>query len=149
MKITSLKNIFKELPQLHLAFLRVQNVDPTNRLSESQHLLQEQEKFMQMMFHKDSKKYHELVSTWTMAMEDTKGKAKHYATSLEKMMKKVLAKKTLTTHNVVENLIHFMALKYLVPIGFDDYDKIRNTLTFTLSKKKELVYTDKKGVIGM
>ncbi len=154
MKIAILPTVFSGFhPRLCFAFLRVGDASSQKMVEESRHLLQEQERFIRLMFHEDSQKYEELISNWTTAMEDLKGKAKHYQTSLEKLMKNVLAKKTVATTNVIQNLIYFISLKHFIPVGVDDYDKIKGKITFLLSagrsgRKRELYYKDSQGILG-
>ncbi|MBS3116254.1 hypothetical protein J4421_01530 [Candidatus Woesearchaeota archaeon] len=159
MKIIIAKEVFEKFhPQFAIAFLQVNSFDPQSKLEESCHLLQEQERLVQLLFHKNTKKYHELISNWRVVVEGLKGK--HYSTSLEKIMRTVLSKRTLATKNSLQNLVYYIALKYFVPVGIDDSKSIDHDLTFSIAtgvekggsfrklKKGELYYKDKKGIIA-
>jgi DNA/RNA-binding domain of Phe-tRNA-synthetase-like protein len=160
MKITVKKKVFKKFSNLKIAFLSVQNIDNNKKLKESIHLLNEVEHLIHLTFNKDTIKNHNLISPWAVAQEEFGKKAKHYHTSVERLLKKVLAKKSIATKNVLTNLMRYIALKHIIPFGIDNHDKIHGNLTFDLSsgkekvsilkklKKNALYYQDEKNVLG-
>jgi DNA/RNA-binding domain of Phe-tRNA-synthetase-like protein len=160
MKITIKKGVFKKYSKLKIAFIFVEGIDNSMKLKESRHLLEETEQLIGFTFNKDTAKTHLLISPWKTAQEEFGKEAKHYQTSVERLIKKVVKGKSTTTGNVVGNLSRYLALKHIVPFGVDNFDKIKGDLTFDLAtgrekvgvlrnlKKGALYYKDEKSILG-
>ncbi|MBU0470005.1 MAG: hypothetical protein KKA62_02305 [Nanoarchaeota archaeon] len=160
MKITVDKKVFREYPNLKIAFVLVKKINNKSKVKDSVELLSEIEKFTQLTFNKDTIKTHGLISPWRTAQEEFGKKAKHYHTSIEKLMQKVIAKKKISGKDAVTNLARYLALKHIIPYGIDDYDKLKGELSFKVAEKKEkltflkkleqgdLYYRDSKSVLG-
>lgn len=161
MRITIKKNVFRKFhPKFKVSFILAQNIDNKKRLEESHKLLQKVEKMVLLLFQRDTVKTHHLISPWATAQQEFGPKAKHYQTSLEKLLNKVIKKKKIKTSSVLINLVNYLSLKHLVPITVDDFDKIQKNLEFNLStgkerisvlkklKKNALFYRDGKHVLG-
>ena len=160
MKIKIKKEVFKKFPDIKIAFILTENVDNKKKLKESIHLLQEMEQLIRLTFNKETIKNHYLIAPWAVAQQEFGKNAKHHHTSVERLLKNVLAQKSITTKDVITNLLRYLALKHIVPLGVDDYQKINGDLTFSLSSGKEkvdalrnikkgaLYYKDKKNVLG-
>ena len=101
-----------------------------------------------------------MISPWNTIQQEFGPEAKHYQTSVEKLLKKVIKKKKTKSNFTIINLINYLSIKHLIPIAIDDYDKIQKELMFALSKGKEkvkflrklkpniLYYSDASGVLG-
>lgn len=160
MKITAKKSVFKRYSKLKIAFVLVEDIDNLTKLEESKRLLRETEQLIKFTFNKDTAKTHLLISPWKTAQEEFGDKAKHYHTSVEKLIKTVLNDKTNPSKTVVDNLVKYLALKHIIPFGIDDYDKIKGNLLFDLASGKEkvgilrnlkkgtLYYKDDKNILG-
>ncbi len=155
------KEVFNQFnSKLKLGLIKVSDFNNNSKLKESIHLLREIEQMTRMTFNKKSVKDHNLISPWRVAQEKFGKKAQHYHTSVERLLKVVLRKKTVATKDVLTNLVRYLSLKHLVPYGLDDYSKINGDITFSLAtgkervgplrtvKKNALYYKDKKNVLG-
>ncbi len=155
------KEVFSNFnSKLKIAVIKADNLDNHLKLEESVHLLREVEQMTQMTFHKTKVKDHSLIEPWRVAQEEFGKKARHYHTSVEQLLRTVLAQKSVATKDVLTNLTHYLSLKYVVPFGLDDANKITGDLTFSLStgkervgtlknvKKGELYYADDKNILG-
>jgi DNA/RNA-binding domain of Phe-tRNA-synthetase-like protein len=160
MKITVKKSVFKKYSKLKIAFVFVECIDNSMKLEESKHLLKETEQLIGFTFNKDTAETHLLISPWKTAQEEFGKEAKHYQTSVERLINKVIKGKTTATGNVVGNLSKYLALKHIVPFGVDNFDKIKGDLIFDLAsgrekvgvlrnlKKGALYYKDDKSILG-
>ena len=160
MKITVKKSVFKKFKSLKIAFILVENIDNGKKLNESKHLLHDVQELIKLTFNKETIKNHDLISPWKVAQEEFGKKAKHYHTSVEKLLKKILSGKRIMGRDVLTNLLRYIALKHIVPFGVDNYSKINGDLTFALSsgrekvgalrelKKNVLYYRDEKSILG-
>jgi len=159
MKVTIAKKVFRKFPKLRVAVLLVDNLDNSSRVKEAQNLLKEVSELIQLSFNKDTIKTHHLIAPWAVAQEEFGRKAKHYHTSVERLIKKVLKKRSLKAGDTLTNLLRFVSLKHIIPSGIDDANKVRRKLTFSISTGKEkvgirnvlpgtLFYRDDKQVLG-
>ena len=161
MKITIQPKVFENFnPQLKIAFLAVRHFDNSKKLADSRHLLREMEQMVRLTFNKESLKSHHLISPWAAAKQEFGKEARHYQTSLERRLHRVLKRKSLAAADVLTNLVHYLSLKHLVPMGMDDAEKITGNLTFALAQGTEKVglfsrlksgafyYRDDKEILG-
>ncbi|PIN76735.1 hypothetical protein COV17_01365 [Candidatus Woesearchaeota archaeon CG10_big_fil_rev_8_21_14_0_10_36_11] len=161
MKISLTKDIFTAFnPKFALVCILVKKMDNKQKIEESKHLLAEAENLVHFTFHKETIKNHHMISPWAVAQEEFGKSAMHYHTSVEKLLKKVLRTKSVATKNVLENVLSYIALKHIVPFGFDDLDKFIGDITFSVAtgkekkgvlrllQKGELYYRDEKAVLG-
>lgn len=151
MKIQVNKEVFKKLgSKLKIIILLVEKMDNHNKVKESKHLLKEVEQLVSLTFNKDTLKTHHLISPWVVAQEEFGKKAKHYQTSVERLLKIVLKRKSVSTRNCLTNLLRYVSLKHIIPLGVDDLHKLEGNLTFDVSKggeKKDVLRNLKAGAI--
>ena len=161
MKISITKDVFKSFnPKLSVPILIASDIDNKSKLQESRHLLQEMEEIIRLTFNNTTIKNHNLISPWRVAQEKYGAKARHYHTSVERLYKKVISGRTVASKDVLTNIMKYIALKHIIPLGVDDFEKIEGDVTFTLSKGTEkvnfvqkikkgaLFYRDRKKVLG-
>lgn len=162
MNITVKKEVFSKLhPHLKIAVLAVKSFKNIQKMEESKHLLQEAEQMIRLSFNKDSIKTHQLISPWAVAQQEFGKEAKHYHTSVERLLKKVLKNKKVAVDNTLTNIINYLSLKHIIPMSVDDLSKINGDLTFGVATGKEnvsllkklragaLYYHDNKNLLGM
>ncbi|MEK6968996.1 MAG: hypothetical protein AABW48_01060 [Nanoarchaeota archaeon] len=137
MDIRIKKEVFHRYPNLKIAFIAVTDIDNRTKLKESKHLLNEAEKLVRLTFNKETVKSHHLISPWAVARQEFGRKAKHYQTSVEKLLEKVLSGKSVAAKDTLTNLIHYLALKNIVPFAIDDLKKINKEFTFSIATGKE------------
>lgn len=154
MRITIQPEVFQKLhPQFKVVVVLAKGIDNKSKAKEAHHLLKEVEKVVLMTFNKDTFKSHYLVAPWTVAQEEFGKKAKHYHTSVEQLLKKVLHHQNIEAKDTVTALLRYLALKHIIPFGADDPSKIKGGMTFAIStgkkvKKGELYYHDDKNILG-
>ena len=151
MKISIAPDVFVKFPQLKVGLLVASNVDNKSKLARSTHLLHDAQRMVQLTFNKDSVRSHYLISPWTAAQQEFGKKAIHYHTCVERLLDDTLEKKPVAEKDVGTNLMRYLSLKYVVPLGVDDARKIQGDISFHISKigsEKELVYADQKSVLG-
>ncbi|MBI2668883.1 hypothetical protein HYX14_03500 [Candidatus Woesearchaeota archaeon] len=156
MNITISQDVFERFhPDLKIAFILIKNCDNQSKLKESLHLLHEQQKLIRLLFNKDTVKTHHLISPWVAAQTEFGPLAKHYHTSVERLIKATLAGKKIDASDTITNLVRFISLKHILPLEADDLSKIKGNLTFAVAAKKTkimptgaLYYHDNKDLLG-
>lgn len=153
--------VFKRVdPDLKIVFLKVEGMDNHSKRYESLHLLHEAEKLVRLSFNPDTVKSHRLLAPWVAAQQEFGESAKHYHTSVERLIHRVLNRKKISSRDTLTNLVNYISLKYIVPLGVDDLNKIQGDLTFGLArggekvklfwllKPKTFYYHDDIGILG-
>ncbi len=152
--------VFRKFPQLKVGFLAANLTDNKSKLPEAQRLLRETERLINLTFHRDTIKTHLLISPWHVAKQEFGKKARHYDTSVERLIQLVKRGKHLPAKDVASTLVSYLTLKHIVPMGIDDTRKIMGNITFALAKGKEraaslkhlpkgeLYYHDKQHILG-
>ena len=161
MNIQIKKEVFTQFnPKLQVAFILAKNVDNKRKLAEAKHLLVEMSQLISLTFHKETIKNHNLISSWMIAQKKLGKKAKHYHTSVEKLIIKILRKKSVTSNDTLTNLLRYLALKHIVPFGADDFNETAGDVTFDVAAGKKrvgilkslepdaLYYHDEKRTLG-
>lgn len=161
MRVTIEKEVFRKFdPLFKLGLVLIKDFDNESKLKEARRLLKEIEAYVHLTFNKDNLKSHYLIAPWAVAQEEFGKKAKHYQTSVERLLQIVLEKKSVAANDVLTTLLNYLALKHIVPFGVDDLEKVEGDLTFDISKSKEkvdvlrklpkgtLYYKDKSKVLG-
>src|SRR3989344_5025805 len=161
MKISINTKVFETFNRnLKIAFILVRDLNNQTKVEEAKHLLQEVEKLVRLNFHKKQIKDNSFIEPWALAQLEFGGKAHHYHTSVERLLKVVLSGKTVAKSDALDNILHYIALKYVVPVSVDDFHKIEGDLTFDVVKsagkkgllkslkRGELYYHDAKGILG-
>lgn len=161
MKVTVTAEVFRKLhPQFQVGLILITDLQPCRQLKEAKELLDETTQLTRLLFHKTTTKNHHLISPWTAAQREFGRAAKHYHTSVERLLKRVLRKKSVATKDTVTTLVNYLALRNIVPIGVDDFDTLEGQLTFAIAKggekatrttrvkKGAFYYHDDVGVLG-
>jgi DNA/RNA-binding domain of Phe-tRNA-synthetase-like protein len=160
MKISISPQVFKKFhPKFQVAVLLVTEIQQ-KKLAESRHLLQEIQKLIQLTRNKETTKNHYLLSPWNLAQMKFGKQATHYDTSVEKLLKKAQKRRSIATRNTLTNLLTYLSLKHVVPLGVDDTQKLDGHVQFKLAtgrekvsalqklRKNALYYHDTKKILG-
>lgn len=161
MKVTISPQVFKKFhPKLRIAFILFRGINNHKNLLESEHLLREGEDLVRMEFHPETLKNHDLIAPWVAAQKEFGQEAQHYHTSVERLLRAVLKNKKITAKDTLTNIINYLSLQHVVPIGVDDLKKIKGDLHFCISqggeranllawvKKGAFIYHDHNKLIG-
>ena len=161
MKVMATAEVFKKIDSdLKIILIKAEGIDNHSKLPESLHLLHEAEKLVRLSFNVDTVKSHHLITPWVAAQQEFGESAQHYHTSVENLIHRVLKRKSITSRDTVTNLMNYISLKYIVPLGVDDFEKIQGNLTFALArggekakllwllKPKTFYYHDDVGILG-
>ena len=126
-----MKTIFKDLIKTKNSNKRI-TINKI-KITEAQHLLREVVELQRLSFNKDSVKTHHLIKPWDVAREEFGKSAKHYHTSVEKLLKEVLRKRNVQAKDTLTNLLRYLSLRHIIPFGVDDTDKLEGNLTFSVA----------------
>lgn len=156
MKVVIDKKILKKFPSLNIGIVTAKNISNSGSDKEIYHLLEEVEKLIELNFTSEKLAEDPLISPWRTAYSEFGAKPSKYHNSVEALMKRILKGKKIPRINKAVDLYNYLSLKYLIPIGADDLDKIEGDIKLTFAKgtekftplgKKEKEKVDKGEVI--
>ncbi|HLC88825.1 MAG TPA: hypothetical protein VJG49_02200 [Candidatus Nanoarchaeia archaeon] len=139
-------DVFAQLPNLQIVFFVVKNLKNNQKMQESQHLFNDLQELTKLTYHQKSSKNKMLLSPLKIAQQEYGKQMRHYHSSLERLLQEVLAKKKQRT-DTLTNLVHYLMLRYSVPLGVDDIELIQGNLTFAMDGS-HLYYYDRKVTLG-
>ncbi len=114
--------------------------------SDLQEMLHDVEELIRVSFNPDTVANHQMVSAWKAAVAHFGEKATHYQTNAEKMIRTILEGKEVPHSDKLIDLCNFISLKYIIPLGVFDVQKVESPLFFTLAKGDE-TFSQKKEAI--
>lgn len=161
MKITITPDVFQKFNKdFRVVFIAVKGINNSDKVEESKHLLKEIQQLVKLTFNKDTVENHSLIQPWLAARQEYGRKARHYHTSTERLIHKVLRGQSIVSGNTLENLVRYLSLKHIMPMSVDDLSKINGDLIITVAKKKErlsalkslhegeIYYRDNSAILG-
>ncbi len=152
--------VFRKYPGFQVGFIFARDINNSTNLQKAMHLLKEAEKMIRLTFNDETLRNHYLISPWKAAQEEFKGKAEHYHTIVEKLLKQVLAGHPAEPQDTVTALAYYLSLKHLLPIAVDDAAKLHGEVVFSVARAKKerikaekikaegLYYHDRKNTLG-
>ncbi|MCK4589035.1 MAG: hypothetical protein KAT77_01210 [Nanoarchaeota archaeon] len=140
MKAEIKKQVFDDFhKKFTVGLLICTDLDNQGHLKEIDSLLDEIENLIKTSFSPITIKTHDLITIWEVAAEGFSGK-KHYCSSIETMMKKIIGGDKIKKENRLRDLCNFISLKYLLPVDCFDLGLMEGDLSFEL-KGNDIVFT--------
>ncbi|MBT4446178.1 lysine--tRNA ligase [archaeon] len=123
--------LFEKFPKLQIAVLKV--TDLKNNLSNPQIIskLRDVENQIREKYSSDSLSNLSQIKTWREAYSSFGAKPKKYKSSIEALLRRVLAGEEIPSINPLVDTYNYISLKYLLPLGADDCDKITEPISLT------------------
>ena len=165
MKLVITDSIFNEFPELVLGIVILHDIDNSQNRPEITALLRQAEAELSGKFGGIPVIEHPFVATWREAYRKFGAKPKDYPSSVENLTRRVLNGATIGHINNLVSLYNTISLRYILPVGGEDLDKITGDVllaqagndepaVFLLGEKEarapragEIIYKDEVGAI--
>ena len=165
MKLVITDPIFDEFPELVLGVVILHNIDNSQNRAEVTELLRQAEAALSGKFGSTPVIEHPHIATWREAYRKFGAKPKDYPSSVENLTRRVLNGATIGHINNLVSLYNTISLRYILPVGGEDLDKIvgdvqltragnDEPVVFLLGEKEaraprvgEIIYNDEVGAI--
>lgn len=136
MQVKIEKEVLGKYPGLNIGFVIAKNLDNKGKDKKLNILLKEVEKLIRLDFIPENIARHPLISPWKTVYEEFGKKPEKNHTIVEQLMRRIFAKKTIKSVSKLVDLKNYITLKYLVPVGVFDIDKIEGDLALGFSKSR-------------
>jgi DNA/RNA-binding domain of Phe-tRNA-synthetase-like protein len=165
MKLVITDTIFDEFPELILGVVILHNIDNSQNRAEITEMLRQAEATLPGKFGSTPVIEHPYIATWREAYRKFGAKPKNYPSSIENLSRRVLNGATIGHINNLVSLYNTISLRYILPVGGEDLDKIVGDVlltragndepaVFLLGEKEarapragEIIYKDEAGAI--
>jgi len=129
--------IFVKYPELKLGVLTVKNIDNTGKNDEILSLLREIQEKIRREYSKETLSENPKIADWREAYSSFGAKPKKYKCSVENLYRMTLDDIDLSHINKLVDIYNYVSLKYMVPVGGDDIDKVNGSVTLKFAKGDE------------
>jgi len=136
-KVRISKKLTNKFPDLMLGIVVAKGIDNKGTEEKMYHLIEEIENLIKFDFTPTDLAKHPLISPWRTAYSEFGSKPKKYHSSVEHLIRKILDGKKIPKINKAVDISNYLSLKYLVPTGINNLDKIDGNITLTLATGKE------------
>lgn len=165
MRLVITDSIFDEFPELVLGVVILYEIDNTQNRAEITEMLCQAEAALPALFGSTPVIEHPHIAAWREAYRKFGVKPKDYPSSVENLTRRVLNGATIGHINNLVSLYNTISLRYILPVGGEDLDKIAGDVLLTragadepavvlLGEKEarpphagEIIYKDQAGAI--
>ena len=129
--------IFDEYPDLVLGIAILQNIDNSQDRDEITERLRAAESALPGRFGDLPVIQHPYIATWREAYRKFGAKPKDYPSSVENLTRRVLNGTQIAHINNLVSLYNTISLRYILPVGGEDLDKIAGDVLLTRAANEE------------
>lgn len=137
MKFQVQVEIFKKFPGVRIGVLVVQELDNTKGGEEIAKLLTAEEKKKKKELTSVDLKQHPKIAPWREIYRQFGSKPRRYRSSVESLTRRVVAGNRLPNINPLVDLYNFISLKYLLPVGAENLDKVKDDIVLGFAQGNE------------
>ncbi len=131
------EEIFEKFPDLTIGLVYGKNLDNSANNEEIIKLLRQKEEELRGILHAGRLSEHPNIKVWREAFSSFGAKPKKYKSSVEALVIRVLKGDDLPDINTIVNIYNYISLKYMIPIGGDDIDKVDGDIKLMFAKGDE------------
>ena len=157
--------IFEQYPEVILGVTVIHGINNTGSDAEITGLLRKGEKTALESLGDTLIVEHSFIVPWREAYRKFGAKPKDYPSSIENLMRRIAKGEEVRHINKLVDIYNVISLKYFVPVGGEDIDKIDGDVLLTIAKEneepvvllgekearppypREVIYKDNKGTI--
>jgi lysyl-tRNA synthetase class 2 len=139
------KNIFEKFPGLNVGIIIARGINNKGKDEKIYKLLEEVEELIKDNFIPEDLAKYKLISSWRSAYMAFGAKPKKYHSSIEALMRKILANELIPRINKLVDLYNYLSLKYIIPMGGDDLKEVVGDIHLTFAKGDEVFIPIGKG----
>lgn len=137
MKFSADKAIFEKFQGVTLGVVIAKGMNNAGGASEIQKKLREEEKRIRENFFLETLNSHQNIAPWRAAYVAFGAKPKEHRSSVENLYRLVLEGKEVRHVNTLVDIYNLISLKYMLPVGGEDLDKMQGDISLTFAGMNE------------
>ena len=138
-------HIFEQFPDYQALILYAEEMKNFPSTQESIALLRSAEQECRNMFTLETLAGHPHIAAWRDAYRRFGAKPKKYPCSVEALLQRTLKGQDLRAINAIVDLYNMLSLKYVLPVGGEDWSKLTSDLRLTYAQGHEPFLTTSDG----
>ena len=127
MKFKVLPEIFERYPGLNLGLVKAWGIDNTGCSPDLEEMLRFIRSFIRKTYNSETLSAEPKINAWRNAYSSFGAKPKKYKSSVESLYRMTLKGIDFSINKVVD-IYNYISLKYMIPLGGDDLDKIEGDI---------------------
>ena len=158
------KKIFDQYPSLNIGVIVAKGIDNIGKNSEILSMISEQVNLIKSNHSIDTYKQLPKINAWKEVYRSFGAKPKKYSSSVENLYRMIFEGAELRHINKVVDIYNYISLKYTIPVGGDDTNKVDGNISLRFAtgeekficlnstkvdhpKSGEVIYVDEKEVL--
>lgn len=137
MRIIIHEDIFEKFPDLLLGLSVARGIDNSGSEAEIIQEIQKLQAKIQDEYDAETLSQQPRIKTWRKAYSAFGAKPKKYKSSVESLYRMVLKGPGLRLINKVVDIYNAVSLKYMIPVGGDDLDRVEGDISLRLASGEE------------
>ena len=137
MKLRIDQKVFERFSGLNIGIVVAKGVDNKEMAGEIQGLIRDQEKRVREQFSLESLSQRPKITVWQETYRSFGAKPKDYKSSVENLYRLVLEGVDLRQINNLVDIYNLISLKYMLPVGGEDLDKVQGDIVLTFAGTAE------------
>lgn len=164
MKFEIQSQIFEKFLGLNIGVVIAHNIDNLGLSEEIMKRIKEKERDIRSAYNTETLSQLPPILAWRKAYSSFGAKPKKHKSSVESLYRMVLQGVDLRHINKIVDIYNYVSLKYMIPVGGDDMEKVKGDIALKFSRgdepfiplnsremetarEGEVVYTDDEGVL--
>ena len=147
MKFRIDQKIFEEFTGLNVGVIVAKGINNGSNTKEIEDLTRAEEERIRANFISEQLSQIPEIGTWRKAYSSFGGKPKENKSSVENLYRRILKGESLRHINSLVDIYNYISLKYMLPVGGEDIDKIKGNVVLTFATEAEppaLLHGDKE-----
>lgn len=137
MKFRIDSKIFEKFPESNIRVILAKNINNKIVVTEIQELIRSEEKRIREQSSLEILMQQPKIAVWQDAYRAFGAKPKDYKSSVENLYRLVLGGVDLRRINNLVDIYNFISLKYMLPVGGEDLDKVQGDIVLTFAGPNE------------
>lgn len=137
MKLIINPQIFEKFPGVMIGTVIVNGVNNAVDVTEVQKMLRGEEARIRLQYQKDKLSQEPKINSWRKAYAAFGVKSSDAKASVENLYRMILSGREIREINPLVDIYNYISLKYMVPVGGEDLDKVVGDIQLTFAGKDE------------
>ena len=137
MKFKIENEIFEKYPELKIGIIVVKDIDNTGQDDEILKKVQDEIEKIRQNHSKPTLSENPKIAAWRKAYSSFGAKPKKYKCSVENLYRMILDDIDLKHYSKLVDIYNYISLKYMIPVGGDDIDKVSGDITLGIASGTE------------
>ena len=131
------KKILEKFPGLNIGLVIVKGIDNQGNNEEIINKTKEKAQEIRANFNLETLSQNQNIDVWRKAYSSFGAKPKKYKCSVENLYRMILEGIELRSINKIVDIYNYISIKYIVPVGGDDTDKVDGNITLKFAQGNE------------